>query len=364
MSNVAVLGAGAGGLAAVAELTQAGHRCALWNRGQAALQPILDNGSRFNIKGQLGEEIVEPGLVTGDISAALADADVALVVLPTLAHVAIARALAEQGWTKPVVLNPGHTGGALEVVQTFKTNGAEIPPVAEFSTLTYIARKPDPVTVNVTGVAKSVRVASLPDHQAAVAVARQLYPNADPVMDVAFSSLANMNLVLHPPGAVLGAAWVEATGGDFTFYVEGMTQGVADVMQALDDERRAVGQAFGHDLPPLLREMNKIGSVEDADKDKSILDAVSGGQANRNIKAPDSFAHRYYREDFGHGLLPFIDIARVADVDVPIAGALFALGRQLVGEDLIAQGRSAGTMGFAGMDLAQMKQLIGGNNGD
>ena len=41
--------------------------------------------------------------------------------------------------------------------------------------------------------------------------------------------LCNINMVVHPPGAILGAAWVEATGGDFTFYVQGMTPGVIEL---------------------------------------------------------------------------------------------------------------------------------------
>ena len=80
--------------------------------------------------------------------------------------------------------------------------------------------------------------------------------------DVLACDLANVNMVLHAPGAVLAAAWVEATRGDFTFYVQGMTPGVARVMRALDDERRAVARAFGHDLPSLDAEMQAIGTVE------------------------------------------------------------------------------------------------------
>ena len=69
---------------------------------------------------------------------------------------------------------------------------------------------------------------------------RTLYPAAIPEGDVLATSLANVNLVLHTPGAILSAAWVEATGGDFRFYVDAMTPGVVRVIEALDRERRAV----------------------------------------------------------------------------------------------------------------------------
>ena len=78
-----------------------------------------------------------------------------------------------------------------------------------------------------TGLAKALRAAALPDARHALPVATSLFPAAADTGDVLAGDLANVNMVLHPPGAVLGAAWVEATGGDFTFYVQGMTPGVA-----------------------------------------------------------------------------------------------------------------------------------------
>ena len=165
-----------------------------------------------------------------------------------------------------------------------------------------------------------MRLAALPGGTAALEAAQALFASAKPMRDVLACDLANVNMVLHVPGAVLAAAWVEATRGDFTFYVQGMTPGVARVMQALDDERRAVARAFGHDLPPLVAEMQAIGTVESSVGDvDDLVAAIAAGEANRRIKAPDSLEHRYYREDFGHGLLPFTVLAAIAAVAVPIA---------------------------------------------
>jgi opine dehydrogenase len=172
--------------------------------------------------------------------------------------------------------------------------------------------------------------------------------------------LANVNMVLHAPGAVLGAAWVEATHGDFTFYVQGMTAGVARVMRALDDERRAVARAFGHDLPPLVAEMQAIGTVAAQVRDlDDLAGAIAAGEANRRIKAPDSFAHRYYREDFGHGLLPFTVLASIAGVGVPVAASLLHIAQTLTGIDFAAHGRTAARMGIAGVDRAGLMERVG-----
>src|SRR5439155_16816227 len=130
--------------------------------------------------------------------------------------------------------------------------------------------------------------------------------------DVLACDLANVNMVLHTPGGVLAAAWVEATGGEFTFYVQGMTPAVARVMGALDDERRAVARVYGHDLPALVAEMRAIGTAAASARDDDLVATIASGEANRQIKAPDSLAHRYYREDFGHGLLPFTALRAIA----------------------------------------------------
>jgi opine dehydrogenase len=87
--------------------------------------------------------------------------------------------------------------------------------------------------------------------------------------------------------------------------------------------------------------------------------AIASGEANRAIKAPSSLDHRYYREDFGYGLLPFTHLAEIAEVDVPIAASLLRIGETLLGVDLAAQGRTAERMGIAGLDRNGLLGLVG-----
>jgi opine dehydrogenase len=364
---VALLGAGAGGAAAAAELTNAGHEVRWWARREETLAAFRTAGG-VRYQGLLGEGLATPALMTTSLQNAIAGADVAVVTLPTTAHGPTARALAEAAWPEdqPVVLNPGHTGGALEFSRAWEvgrgaTSGSTgaTPPIAELSTLTYVARLADPGTVSVTGRARTLRVAALPGGEAAIHAAQALFAAASPVPDVIASGLSNVNLVLHPPGAILAAAWVEATGGDFTFYVQGMTPGVGRVLEALDAERLAVAAAFGHSLPNLVEEMRAIGTVEpETPPGTPFAEAIAAAAANRFIKAPGSFEHRYYREDFGHGVLAFAEIARVAGVAVPVAESLFTIAEHLLGGDLRARGRTAEAMGIAGFSKADLERKV------
>jgi opine dehydrogenase len=258
-------------------------------------------------------------------------------------------------------LNPGHAGGALHVAEHFRASGAAPPPLAELSTLTYVARKPAPDAVRVTGAARRVLAAALPGGEDALALAEELFPAATPVREVVATSLAEVNLVLHPPGALLSAAWVEATGGDFRFYVDAMTPGVVRVLEALDDERLAVAAAYGHALDPLVAEMAAIGTaaaVPAAAGD--VRGAITGGEANRSINAPDSLDHRYYAEDFGYGLVPLLVLAEAAAVATPLAAALTEVASALRGEDLRVTGLTAARLGLEGLDRdAILERVLG-----
>lgn len=357
MSTIAVLGAGGGGLSATVELTQAGHDVRLWNRNKATIAPYMASG-RVGFAGVMGTGHVEPSVLTTDLGVALDGADAIVVCLPSVAHGGLFADLAAVGAALPIVLNPGHTGGALHARAVFGRHGCVLPPLAEFSTLTYVARVLPDGVVRTTGRANTVRAASLPGGDEALHWGLRLFPGAEPVSDVLASSLANVNLILHPPGAILALAWVEATGGDFTFYVDGMTPGVARVMSSLDEERRSVAKAFGHELPALLQEMVKIGTVDaPAAVEGDLRAAIRAGTANQSIKAPESTQHRYYREDLPFGVLPFIALADVAGEPVPTARALLTVGALAIG-DTDMSGLDSHTLGLDGCGLEDLLRIV------
>jgi len=359
--RVAIFGAGAGGVSAVVELGQRGHAVRLWNRREESLEPLRENRG-VDYTGVLGEGRADAEAWTSDLKEAADGAEALLVCLPTTAHEGVARVLVEQGINHlPVVLNPGHTGGAMAFREVFRQSGMAPPAVAEFSTLTYVARRPDQRSVSITGVAGQVRIAALPGDEAAIEAATALYPSAAPAADVMTSGLANVNMVLHPPGAILSAAWAEATGGDFTFYVQGLTDGTGRVLRELDAERLAVARAYDVSLPDLFHEMQAIGTIEpDTNPEEGVVNAIRGGKANSAIKAPDSLDHRYYREDFHYGLQPFIVFADIAGVEVPVARSLMTLAEVLLESRGSGAGRTANSMGIDGKSRQELIELIRG----
>jgi opine dehydrogenase len=352
VTSVAVLGAGAGGVAAVAELTQKGHEVSLWNRSAATIASFQEIGG-VAYEGALGKGKAVTRRITTDLADALDGAELAVVCLPAVAHEEVALAMARLSCGVPIILDPGGTGGALLFRRAFKDEGATLPPIVEMSTLTYIARKTEPAKVSVFAVAKKVHAACLPGGEQGLDAADTLFGRVSREPHVLSTSLRNINLVLHPPVALLSAAWVEATGGDFLVYSQAVTPGVFALMEALDTERKAVGAAVGLELPSLVDEMSGVGSVdEDAYRRGDRRGAIVRGEANASIKAPSSLEHRYYQEDLPFAVLPFTEVARACVVPTPVADAILTVASSMLGSDPRSLGLNSHRLGIQGVDSA------------
>ena len=166
--RVAILGAGAGGASAAVELTHNGHEVRWWNRSASSIEGFARSHGIHHV-GVLGDGFTALDCITTRLSLAADGADVLLVCLPTLAHAAAARSLIDADIRHiPTILNPGHTGGALEFSHLFRQRGLAPPPLVEFSTLTYVARLRSAEELVVTGRARSVRVAAMRGGQLAL----------------------------------------------------------------------------------------------------------------------------------------------------------------------------------------------------
>ena len=363
MTDVAVLGAGHGGLAAAADLSRRGFRVRLQNRSPGPIRAVVEAGG-IRTNGAIGDGLATIDLATTDLSAAVDGAEAVIVVLPAVAHAQVGRALADAlAPDVPVVLNPGHMCGSLHLKRTFASQGRIGPPTVELGTLSYICRSSQPGAVDVFLRAQGVPAAvSPPDRPDLIRLAEELFPGVRPVASPIEAWLHDVNIVLHPPGMVLGAAWLEATSGGYRFYADGVTPSVERVMCALDLERRAVGTAFGLGLPPLAETMATFGSADPAAAARGSLgEAVRRGRANRSIRAPASVDHRYLHEDVPYGLVPMMALAAAGAVETPVAAALTVLAEVMTGRTYRQDGLTASFLGLEGLDVAGVERMLRGD---
>lgn len=358
MARVAVLGAGNGGLAAIADLAVRGHDVRLWNRGAGALAEIARTGA-VEYGGVLGRGVARVGLVTTDLAAAVSGAELILVTLPALAHDTVARALAPH--LRPgqsVVLDPGGLLGSVAFARALREHGFGGPlSIGETGTLSYICRKTGPAAVDVTSVATDLPFAALPGRATLDLAARvaDVLPGLRPLPHVLAAGITSINTVLHPPGIVLGAAWIERTEGDFAYYADTAVPSVARLMAGIDAERLAVARAWGVEAEPFLEVFARIGSTSRAAAESGDFQrALEDSLPNRSIRAPKSLDSRYLHEDIPFGVVPLADLGAAAGVRTPILDAIITVTSTITGRDYRAEGRSLERLGYGGLPISEI----------
>lgn len=350
MKTVAILGGGNGGFAAAAHLSTRGHRPQLYNRSAETVAAVRSAGA-VQYSGVLGEGTATVPVVTTDMAEALDGADLVMVCLPATALTAVATQLADHvDGSRPILLNPGGTGGALAVRGALADAGCgSVPPLVETNTLTYICRKRSDDHVHVSSLVENVRCATLPGSgDDAFDPFRDLYPSLKRVPNVLHTSLSNVNAVLHPPGVVLSAAWIEHTGGNFRFYFDAGTPAVASVMEDVEEERLAIADALGVSVDPFPEMFADIGSTSAAAAESgSFLRMLKESEPNKSIKAPDSVDHRYFNEDVPFGLVPMAELGRWAGVETPVIDSLVTIASSVNGADYREAGWTLADLGIS-----------------
>ncbi len=356
--SFSVLGAGHGGLAMAGALGLLGYPVRLYNRTDEKL-----DGVRWHGGIKLGGAITGFGPVTvctSDISEAVNEVDVVMVVTPSTAHRALAAAMApslRDG--QLIVLNPGRTGGALEVRKVFTDSGrgARVI-VAETQTFLYASRALTRWESHIFRVKNSVPLATLPSFwiPEALGILAEPFPQFVAGTNVLATSLENIGAVFHPALTILNAGWIEATHGDFEYYLQGITPSVAKLLERIDAERVAVASALGV-RSVSAREWLYL-SYDSPGKD--LYEAISNTASYRGIKAPPGIDHRYISEDVPMSLVPLSSLGAMLGVRTPAIDMIIQLGSILHGTDYRASGRTVESLGLSGLTVKQIRQMVSG----
>ena len=254
-----------------------------------------------------------------------------------------------------VVLNPGATGGALEVRTTLRESGcrAEVT-VAETDTLLYACRSPQPGEAIIHGIKRHVDVAALPARASrdVAAALNSAFPQFAPASSVLQTSLTNMNAMMHPAPTLLNAGRIESRA-TFEYYGEGVTPSIARVVESIDGERMAVAAALGVRVPSLM-EWYAASYGTDG---HTLYESVQQVRGYDGIKGPTTLQTRYLFEDIPTGLVPLCALGEVLGVPTPLMRAVVDLGSTLLGRDFWREGRSLAKLGLAGAGPEEIRRM-------
>lgn len=356
----AVLGAGHGGTAMAGHLSLSGIDVSLYNRGEDRIRAIKE-GKGIEILSNcdhIPHGFAELKIVTNDIREAIQGRDVIMVVLPATGHKFIAEQLVPHLVDDQIiVLNPGRTGGALEVLAILKESGCTADVVVcEAQTLLYASRSINPAQTQIFRIKNSVPVAAIPAHRTpeVVRILRTALPQFIPGDNVMKTSLNNIGSIFHPAVTVLNAGRIESTNGDFEYYTEGITLSVAMILEKMDRERVNVAESLGFQA---MTAREWLYMAYDA-AGRTLYEAMRNNRGYDGIMAPKTVMTRYITEDVPMSLVPIASLGKLCGVSTPVIDSIIMLSSILHNIDYWEYGRTADRMGLTGMTIKEIRSFI------
>lgn len=353
--KIAVIGAGNGGQAIAGYLAMQGYEVALYDIVVDKINELRKLGGvklegRLNGFGQIG-------CITTDISEAVNNAGIIMVTTIANAHKAVAQSLTPylvDG--QVIILNPGRTCGALVFKQALVEAGCKTRfYLAEAQTLVYACRIVENGTVNIIGVKDEVLLSALPsaDTDYVLSKINPLYPSFMKTTNVLRTSLENIGAIFHPCVLLFNAATIERNEV-FWFYRD-MTEQIASFIERFDEERLAVGKAYGIDL------LGVNDWIKFAYKDtigETLCERMRNNPAYHDIKSPSTIFTRQLTEDIPTGVLPIMELGRAAGVDTPLLESMIHICEALLGQDLHTNGRNLKNLGLSGKSKQEILNYI------
>lgn len=352
----AIVGAGNGGLTAAADLVSRGYEVVgLHDKCDEAVAPIRQAGAVRAVGPHLEGTFPIP-LATTALAEAVAEATVIVVMTTANAHEEVATALAphlKDGHT--VLLCPGYLGGALVFRRVFVEQGVSARTyLAETPILPYATRVVAPGVIGLRAPKRWVALAALPAADTPEVLARlaNAFPMFEPAPNVLYTGLNNINPISHVPTTLLSLSRTEdgsPAPDDFHLW---MTSGVHRVMDAMDQERIAVGRAHGVEV------MTREGFLAKSYKGvRRVVIPPQGPVADTHSMVPP----RYLAEDVPMGLVPIVEFARRACVCAPVIESLIHIAGVVNNANYWVNGRTLAQMGIRDISDGELRQLLMGD---
>ena len=353
--KIDIIKAGNGGKSIAGYLALRGYETSLYDIDVQKMDILKQKGG-IELTGRI-EGFGKIDCITTDIAEAVKGAQIVMVTTVANAHRAVAKSMAtyvEEG--QVIILNPGRTCGALVFNQTLQTQGCtKRYYLGEAQTLVYACRVIENGKVNIIGVKDEVFLSGLPasDTDYILSKINPMYPCFVKADNVLRTSLENIGAMFHPCVCLFNAATIERQD-EFWFYRD-MTEQVARFIEKFDQERLAVGKAYGVDLLSVT-EWIKL-AYKDTGGD-TLCERMKNNPAYHDIKAPGTIFTRQLTEDIPTGVLPIMELGKAAGVEVPLLTSMVNTIEALLDIDLHTNGRSLKNLGLEGKSKDDILNFI------
>lgn len=356
LPSFSVIGAGNGGQAMAAHLSLMGFTVNLYNRTREKLIPILKNNGIY-LEGAVSG-FAKINLITDNLEDAIKDTDIIMVTIPASGHSDIAYEMLpylKNG--QIIVLNPGRTFGAIEFYNIVKTRKDLDVIISETDTFIYACRSSDG-KARIFSIKEAVSLASIPSWKTnyVIDLLKLAYSQVVPAENVLETSLNNIGSIFHPAPTLLNSARIESTGGNFQYYLEGISPSVAKILEMIDRERVAVAHALGVNVVTVLEWLKYTYGVTG----DSLYDAVQNTSAYKGLLAPKTLDCRYIFEDVPMSLVPISSIGRQLGISTHTIDSIIHLASCMHERNYWMIGRTARKLGLEGKSATEIKEFVDG----
>lgn len=353
--KVAIIGGGNGGQALAGHISSMGHIVRLYDRNIERVNE-LNRTKCIKLTGALQLE-GKIDFASIDIAKVVKDVDLIMITTTATAHRSVATRLASLlSENQVVVLNPGRTCGAIEFRNVLDDFGlTKKIYIAEAQTLIYACRLIHNGKVNVIGVKDKVLLASYParDTEYVLNVLGQLFDCFYPAKSVLQTSFENIGAIFHPSVVLFNEATIER-GTNFYFYRD-MTDGLARLIEAVDEERLQVAKAYG--ISPISA-FDWVSYAYNGVDGNTLCERMHNNPAYYEILAPTTIDCRQITEDIPTGIIPIVELGDAAGVDTPVMDALITMCSILLKRDFKKEGRTLKNLGFANCSHKEILERV------
>jgi len=364
--NIAILGAGHGGIAMAADLTMGGHYVHLAAVPEHARNLLVVQAMHgIHLDGYTSRP-ADPhssggfslGFVaiprTGtDVAAAIDEAEIIMVVVPANAQDPYIDLLVQHA--KPgqiIVFNPVKFA-TLVFRQKWLAAGRNPDDVLVCGTesLLYAAKLRGGDHVWIKAVKRTLPFAADPARRTgeALAILQPIFEQLSAAANVLEISISDPGIVIHSVTTVLNTSRIEQMGPYRTGHYD-ITPGVGRVVEAIDAERSALAEALGLKVNSIF---DTCFSWYGAEGD-TLYERMLKIKAHAPQMAPDGLGHRYIAEEVPFGLVPLAALARQLSIPVPGIESLITLTGMATGIDYWEQGRTLQRLGLQNLSAAEM----------
>ena len=152
---------------------------------------------------------------------------------------------------------------------------------------------------------------------------------------ILFTSLSNIGMIFHPFPALMNLARIEC-GESYRHYKDGITPMVAKFLEKLDKERLALANFFECPMSDVKQWLDDVYGSEGI----NLYSALQNTAQYDEIGSPTDITTRYIYEDIPTGIVPMLELAKLAGTPHKYLQLVLDLANSMYGINFTEIGRN------------------------